>query len=96
MRQVQRIGPIVSAVLSQTKQSHGALHVVQRAWSRLVGKGLAAHTKPVSLRRGRLVVRADRPGDGFTLSYQRMQLLERLQDLTKGRVDEIVIRPGES
>jgi hypothetical protein len=90
-----RIGAVVPAVLRQAQQQHQALAKIQRSWSRLVGKRLAAYTKPVSLRRGRLVVHADRPGGSFTLSYQRAQLLERLHAITPGRVKELVIRPGD-
>ena len=91
----QRIDAVITSVLKQTKQQHGALFAIQRNWKRLVGKALAAHTKPVSLRRGRLVVHADRPGESFALSYQRPQLLGKLQGRMKERISEIVIRPGE-
>ena len=90
-----RIGAVLPAVLQQAAQRHGALFAIQRRWRRLVGKPLAEHTRPVSLRRGRLVVHADQPGDGFALNYERPRLLERLQRTTEGRVEEIVIRAGE-
>ena len=95
MKAPQNIGAVVPAVLRQLKQQHGPLFAVRSRWSKLVGKQLAAHTKPVSLRRGQLVVHVDRPGDGFALSYQRTQLLRRLQATTKERIEELVIRPGE-
>ena len=90
-----RIGAVIPAVLKQTRQQHGPLFAVQRGWKRLVGKELAAHTKPVSLRRGRLVIHVDRPGDSFALSYQRPRLMQRLDAVTRGRVEDIVIRAGE-
>ena len=92
----QRIGAVLPAVLTRTQERHGALFAIQRKWSRLVGRALAAHTKPISLRRGRLVVSAARPGDSFMLSYQRAELLERLRGAATGGVEEIVIRPGEA
>ena len=85
---------ILPAVLKQVEQQRGALVSVQREWARLVGRQMAAHAKPVSLRRGRLVIQVDRPGDGFTLRYQQAELLAALQRATQGRVEEIVIRPG--
>ena len=91
----ERLGALLSTVLKHVEAQHGPLFTIQQGWTKLVGKRLAAHTRPVSLRRGRLVVYADRPGDSFALSYQRPQLLERLQAVTDGHVDEIVIRPGE-
>ena len=92
----QRIDAIVPRVLQRTEQHHGALVEIQGAWRALVGRALAAHTKPVSLRKGRLVVHADRPGDTFALSYQREQVLQRLRVLSRGRVEELVVRTSES
>ncbi len=91
----QRIGPLVHDVLRLVGERHSALAAIQRDWRRLVGKGLAAHTRPVSLRRGRLTVHVERPGDSFALSYQRPRLLERLREAAPGRVEELVLRPGD-
>ena len=91
----QRIGAIVPGVLQQAERRHRALLTIQRRWPRLVGKGLAAHTKPVSLHRGRLIIHVDHPGEGFALKYVRPQVLERLQATTRGRIEELVIRAGE-
>ena len=93
--QAERIGTVIPAVIRQLERQQGALQTVQREWARLVGKRLAAHTRPVSLRRGRLVVHVERPGDGFALNYARPALLERLRASTQGKAEEIVIRPGE-
>ena len=90
----ERIGAVIPAVIRQLEQQQGPLQAAQEAWGRLVGKRLAAHTKPVSLRGGRLIVHVERPGDGFALSYARPELLERLRAATQGKVEEIVIRPG--
>ena len=91
----KRIDALIPEVMRQAAQEHGPLFTIQRGWSRLVGKVLAAHTQPVSLRRGRLVIHADQPGDSFALNYARPRLLKQLQTKTKGRVEEIVIRAGE-
>ena len=90
----QRIHAVIERVLKDVGQRHSALFAIQHDWGKLVGKRLAAHTRPVSLRKGRLVVQAARPGDSFTLSYQRTELLERLRAATQGHIEEIVIRPG--
>ena len=91
----QRIGDVLAAVVQQAAQRYATVSMLQRRWSRLVGKPLAAHTKPMSLRRGQLVVHTDQPGASFALSYERARLMERLQQATKGKVKELVIRPGE-
>ena len=91
----ERIGAVIPAVLRRLEHQQGALRAVQQAWGKLVGKQLAAHTKPSSLRRGRLVVHVERPGDGFALNYARPELLERLRASTQGKVEEMIILPGE-
>ncbi len=91
----QPIGSVIHGVLKNAQRQHGALFDIQREWLAIVGKGLAAHTKPASVRNGQLTVHVDRPGDNFTLSYQRTQVLERLRELTKGAVTELVIRAGQ-
>ena len=90
----ERLDALIPAVLQRMGERHGALFEIQRDWSRLVGRRLAAHTKPIGLRRGVLTVHIDRPGDGFALSYRKPELLERLRAATQGKVEEIVIRPG--
>ena len=91
---VEAIRGLIPAVLQHVEREHGALATVQRAWRKAVGSRLAAHAKPVSLRRGRLVVYVDRPGDSFTLNYERAKLIERLRAATGGKIDELIIRPG--
>ena len=75
---------IASRVLREQAQKQRTLMTIQRDWATLVGRQLAGHTKAVSLRRGRLVVHADQPGDNFALSYRRAPLLRQLQRKTKG------------
>ncbi len=91
----QSIGSVIHGVLKRAQQQHGALFDIQQGWPSIVGKGLAAHTKPVSVRNGRLTVHVDRPGDNFTLSYQRTQVLERVREFTQCTVTELVIRAGK-
>jgi hypothetical protein len=89
----KNIGQVIPGVLKQLSREHGEMDRVQRAWKRLVGPQLAAHTRPVSLRRGRLMVAVEQPGDGFELSYRRTRLVEQLKAMTDGRVTEIILRP---
>jgi len=90
-----QIGSVLPAVLRHLGQRHSTLQLIRRQWRRLAGTPLAAHTAPVGFQRGRLIVQVDGPGEGFLLSYQRPQLLARLRQATQGRVEDIVIRPGE-
>lgn len=88
------VSALISDVMRRAAREYRPLFAIQRSWSKLVGKQLATHTRPVSLRRGRLVVHADRPGDSFALNYARPKLLKRLQAAKQGGVEEIVIRAG--
>jgi predicted nucleic acid-binding Zn ribbon protein len=94
-RRAQPISELLPGILRQAEQQRSALNTVRMQWRQVAGRALAAHATPVSLRRGRLVVQVDRPGDSFELSFQRPQLLAQLRELTGGRVEELVVRPGE-
>ncbi len=94
MKTPQRIDAVIEGILHQTKDRQGALFALQRSWGKLVGGPLAAHTRPASLRRGRLIVHADRPGDGFQFRYQQAELLARLRRAVREPIEELVIRPG--
>ena len=89
------IGNILTEVLRQTRQRHTALTAIQKDWAALVGTRVARHTKPVSLRQGRLVVQADHAGDGFLLRYAQPRLLEQLCHRAQGAVKEIIIKPAD-
>lgn len=93
MTAAKPVSALITEVMHRAAREYRPLFTIQRRWSRLVGKQLAAHTRPVSLRRGRLVVHVDRPGDGFALNYVRPKLLRQLQGT--GRVEDIVIRAGD-
>ena len=95
-RKAERIDALIPQVLKQMGERHGALLEIQRDWERAVGRRLAAHTKPVSLRRGVLTVHVERPGDGFALSYRVPQALERFQTSLPGKVERVVIRPAST
>ena len=91
----ESLAALLPDVLKRVEEHHAGLDAVRRAWNGLVGKPLSRHTHPVSLRRGRLVVSAERPGDSFLLSYKRTELLEQLCRITEGQVKELIVRPGE-
>ena len=95
-RKVEAIGALIPTVLRHVEREQGAMALVRREWRKAAGSRLAAHAKPVSLRRGRLIVCVDRPGDGFALSYERARLLERLRAATGGTIEELIIRPSSA
>ena len=94
MTAAKPVGALIADVMQRAAREYRPLFAIQRRWPQLVGKQLAAHTRPVSLRRGRLIVHAEHPGDSFALNFARPRLLEQLQGKATGTVEEIVIRAG--
>jgi len=91
----EALGAILPGILQNQQNAQRPLASVQKAWPELVGRRAAAHSRPVSLRKGRLIVHVDQPGDVFALSYQQPQLLERLKRMEEAAVKEVVFRAGE-
>lgn len=89
------IGELVPKVVHRAAQRRAALQRLRREWTRLVGKSLALHARPASLRRGTLYVHTDEPGTNFVLQLERPRLLAKLQARAKPPIKEIVIRAGE-
>ena len=62
-------------------------------WPAVVGEGLAAHCRPVSLRAGTLTIAADEPAWGAQLRWLEADLLARLdQAVGAGTVTRIAVR----
>ena len=93
-RETSALGKLIPEVIQRLQEQHKPAQVLQEQWPRLVGRKLAAHSRPISLRKGRLTVIVDQPGEGFALNYQRVELLRRAQALLGEPVQELVLRPG--
>lgn len=91
----QAIGDLIPKIVQRAAKKHEAIQRLQRHWGRLVGKELARHTRPVSLRRGTLYVQTDEPGSGYVLSLEKPRLLMKLKGCATQEIEEIVVRPGE-
>ncbi len=66
-------------------------------WEEIVGPAVAAHTRPVSLVRGTLVVTVDQPGWAAQINWLEADLLRRFAgELGPGVVAALVVRvhPG--
>lgn len=62
-------------------------------WPEVVGRDLAAHTQPVGVRHGVLVVQADDPAYAEHLAWQERQLIPRLATvLGEGVVTGLQVR----
>ena len=91
-----RIDVVLPGILARVGQHHAALETIRRRWPRLVGRELAAHSAPISVRRKQLVVAVSHPGESFALNFQKEALSKKLEGLTKGSITGIIIRPGET
>ncbi len=72
-----------------------ALPALADTWAELVGPAVAAHTEPVTVQHGTLVVRVDDPAWASQLRWMEQQLLPGLRS-TAGfeSVDRIEVRVG--
>jgi predicted nucleic acid-binding Zn ribbon protein len=65
------------------------------AWAEIVGPAVAAHTEPVTLRHGTLVVRVDDPAWAAQVRWMEAQLLAQLHAApTFATVERIEVRVG--
>lgn len=70
-----------------------ALHGLFERWDELVGPGIAAHTKPVSLKNGQLLVEVDSNAWATQLRYMTTELVDRCcAELGAGAVRQIELR----
>ena len=89
------IGELIPNIIRKASVAHQTIQQLQQEWRRLVGKELASHTRPASLRRKTLCVYTDEPGASFLLSMGKGALLAKLNQHTHGQIEELIIRPGE-
>ncbi len=70
-----------------------ALGLLFERWADLVGPAIAAHSRPVSLVRGKLVVSVDQPGWAAQLNWLEADLLHRFAEgLGDGVVTALAVR----
>ena len=70
-----------------------ALHGLFERWEELVGAGIAAHAKPISLRNGQLLVEVDTNAWATQLRFMTSELVEKCcAELGAGAVKQIELR----
>jgi hypothetical protein len=89
------LGELVPRILQQAAAKRETVQRLQHSWPRLVGRRLAAHTRPGGIRRGTLTIYTDEPGTNFLLMLEKPRLLERLKAEARCGIEEVVIRPGD-
>ncbi|MBI2884604.1 MAG: DUF721 domain-containing protein [Candidatus Omnitrophica bacterium] len=94
-REVDPLGALLPGILKQAGARQQALQQVQAAWAAAVGRAMAAHTKPVSIRRGVVYVQTDEPGASFTLTFEKTRLVRALQQAAPdAKIEDVVLRAG--
>jgi predicted nucleic acid-binding Zn ribbon protein len=86
----------IQAVLRSAGAEDG-LHEdqVRAAWKELAGDFIAAHTAPVSVKGGHLVLRVTQPSMRFHLEQMKPMLLERIRtELGQNRIHSIKFTLG--
>jgi predicted nucleic acid-binding Zn ribbon protein len=69
---------------------------VRAAWDAAVGEKAAAHSRPRTLKAGRLVVSVDGSSWLYELTVQKRGILKKLEESFKGKkIKEITLRIGE-
>lgn len=86
---------LIPKVVAQTATATEAARQLQQDWPKLVGKTLARHTRPGSLRRKTLCIFTDDPGAGFLLALEKPRLLTKLRACAHSEIEDIIIRPGD-
>jgi predicted nucleic acid-binding Zn ribbon protein len=79
---VHLAGNFVNAILRSAGLEDGLEEdQVRSAWKELAGDFIAAHTQPVSVKGGHLVLRVTQPAMRFHLEQMKPMLLERIRGL---------------
>lgn len=89
-----KIDHIIAGLLADTAKTQSPLLPLQEKWAELVGKRLAAYSRPVRIFKGKLFIHVEHPADSYELSFRRRQLESRIKAETQGVVSELVFRTG--
>jgi predicted nucleic acid-binding Zn ribbon protein len=93
-RDPARLGPSLDRVAKRLgAPTAKALSGLFQLWDDMVGAGIAAHARPVSLRRGVLLVDVDTSAWATQLRYMTTELVQKCCDeLGEGAVKKIEVR----
>jgi len=95
-RKIDKLAVIIDKILkSRGMQSRLEEYRISAQWVRAVGKAIAHHAQPLSLRGGRLVLIVDSPAWMQQLSLMRPEIIGKLnQNLGTQAVREIALKLG--
>ena len=96
---MERLGDVLRRWIAESGDAAGVSGLFQ-GWGDVVGPDLAAHTRPIEVERGRLIVAADHPGWVQLLRTQERAILRRLgrshPALEIGRIVTVLRDPFDS
>ncbi|MGB8525167.1 MAG: DUF721 domain-containing protein [Candidatus Acidiferrales bacterium] len=94
---MDRAGKLLGGVLRRLDRPEAALAWLTGAWPKVVGKILAAHTKPISCEAGRLEIVADGKAWQKQLESMKKEFCERVNQAWGGnlvREVKFIAKPG--
>lgn len=93
---IHRAGSFVQAILRAAGAEDGLNEdMVRSAWKELAGDFIAAHTRPLSVKGGNLVLQVTQPALRFQLEQMRPMLLTRIRrELGENRIKSIKFSLG--
>ena len=74
---MERLGDVLRRWVADSGDAANATELFQ-GWGDVVGRELSAHTRPLEVERGRLIVASDHPGWVQLLKTQERAILRRL------------------
>ena len=96
-REAERIESIIRSVFKKLDGTvNPTIEEISALWKEAAGEKAAAHTRPASLRKKKLVVNVDGSSWLYELTLRKKEILERLQKkLGEDKIKELQLRIGE-
>jgi len=95
--QTERIDGVIKSIIEKLdKQPNPTSDEIEKIWKEIVGNKAFPHTKPVSLRKKRLVINVDSSSWLYELTLRKNEILDKLKKgLGKDKIEELQFRIGE-
>jgi len=96
-REAERIENIIRSIFKKLDGTiNPTIDEISEIWKEAAGERAAAHTKPASLRKKKLVINVDGSTWLYELTLRKKEILERLQKtLGEDKIKELQLRIGE-
>ncbi|MFH1411357.1 MAG: DUF721 domain-containing protein [Candidatus Omnitrophota bacterium] len=78
--------------IEKKAESHGK--TIREAWERIQNEEVKKHAKPVSFKRGILIVKVDSSPNLYKYTLEKKKIIEEMNGEGKKRIKEILFRIG--